>query len=522
MKPEAQVLAVDLGTSGCKAALATLRGEVRHWAFAPVDTLLSPGGGAEQRPADWTKALETCAAMLRAEAPSSVKAVEAVCCNTQGEGTVAVDAQGAPLMNAILWMDQRGAEPLRGITRGMVEIAGYHPSRLWRWIRLTGGAPSHTGKDPAGHMLLVRDHFPEVYEATHKFLNVLDYMNHWLTGRFVATHDSVLTSWVTDNRDPGQIRYHPALLRQSGIDAGKFPELAASTAVIGGLTKEAARALGLRPGLPVVAGAIDNSAAAVGSGAVGNGEVHGYLGTSSWLAAHVPYMKTDIHTGIASVPCAIPGKYLLTALQAAAGSNLEFLRGQILFPEEEGEDGGAVFERLNALAEASPAGSRGLLYLPWIYGERAPVEDRNLRAAFFNLSLENSRGDLVRAVLEGVALNTRWLVPPVERFLGHALGPVRLVGGGAASDPWCAIHASVLGVSILRPEHPIQANVRGAALIAAVGLGALSYDEVPACVPIEKEFIPRPEEQAVYHERFEQFVAFHKQNRGLYRSMNQG
>src|SRR5689334_20171036 len=206
------ILAVDLGTSGVKAALITLHGRVRGWEAQPVALHLAADGRAEQSPHEWWQAFIGAGRRLLARDPQVATRVRAICCSTQGEGTVPVDKAGEPLMNAILWMDMRGAPYVQANARGRVNIAGAGASKLWRWIRLTGGMPSLTGKDPAGHMLLVREQFPEVYERTYKFLNVLDYMNLRLTGRCVATFDSILTSWVTDNRDPDNVRYDAALL----------------------------------------------------------------------------------------------------------------------------------------------------------------------------------------------------------------------------------------------------------------------------------------------------------------------
>jgi xylulokinase len=167
-------------------------------------------------------------------------------------------------------------------------------------------------------MLYIRDEFPEIYNLTYKFLNVLDYMNLCLTGRIVATPDSILTSWVTDNRDSAHVRYSEVLVKNSGIDADKFPEIVPCDAVIGELKPEVAESLGLPSGVKVVAGAIDTTSAAIGSGAVGDYEGHLCIGTSSWIAAHVPFKKTDIASSLASVPCAIPGKYLMIIMQTTA------------------------------------------------------------------------------------------------------------------------------------------------------------------------------------------------------------
>ena len=344
-------------------------------------------------------------------------------------------------------------------------------------------------------MLYIKDEHPDVYARTDKFLNALDYLNLRLTGRCVATYDSILTSWVTDNRNPSNLVYSDVLLRGSGIAREKFPEIVKCTDVIGTLRPEVAAQIGLSPEIAVVAGAIDNTAAAIGSGAVRDYETHLYIGTSSWLAAHVPFKKTDIVSALASVPCAIPGRYLLIALQATAGGNLTFLRDKILYHKDEllqEAELPNVYQLMDRIAERTPAGSNGVLYTPWIYGERAPVEDSAVRAAIYNLSLENSRADIIRAVLEGVALNTRWLLQPFEKFLGRALDRINIVGGGANSAVWCQIFADVLKRPIRQVKDPIQANVRGAAFIAAVGLGVLSYDDVPACTEYQRDYEPTP------------------------------
>ncbi|MBI1320377.1 MAG: xylulose kinase [Candidatus Hydrogenedens sp.] len=523
MPNEACVLAVDLGTSGCKTALVTLDGRVLAWRFQAVETLLFPNGGAEQRPQDWWDALTNTTRALLAEGGVPAESIRAVCCSTQGEGTVPVDREGAALANCILWMDSRGAPYLHRHTRGLINVEGYSLPRLIQWLRLTGGAPSATGKDPASHMLYVRDAMPEVYAKTHKFLNVLDYLNLRLTGRFVATYDSILTSWVTDNRDASNLRYHDGLLRASGIDRDKYPDIVPCTEVIGELTQEVCAALGLPRPVPVVAGSIDNTAAAVGSGAVRDFEPHLYIGTSSWLTAHVPFKKTDIFTEMASVPCAVPGRYLFMAMQTTAGGNLTFLRDKILYHKDEllqEAEAPDVYKILDRIAESTPPGSNGVIYTPWIYGERSPIKDSHIRAAIHNLSLENSRADIIRAFLEGVAYNTRWLLGPFEKNLKRPSGAIRFAGGGAASGIWCRILADVLDRPIQQCADPIQVNARGAAYIAGVGLGELQFDDVPGLVQYQQTYEPDPANRALYDDRFGIFTQLYEANKKIYRKLN--
>ncbi len=523
VKKEPYILAIDLGTSGCKTALISISGKVAGWEFEAIPMLIPTPGAAEQRPDDWWQAFLTTSQKLIGKGLVPKEDIIAICSSTQGEVTVPVDQQGNALMNAMGSMDMRGAESLKQLTEGKINIEGYHPLKLLRWISLTGGAPSLRGGDPSAHMLYIRDNFPEIYAKTYKFLNVLDYLVMRMTGRFVTTPDVIMTSWVTDNRDSSNVVYHPGLVQGSGIAADKYPEILPCDSIVGELIPEVASFLGLKSGVKVVAGSIDVTAAAIGSGAVNDFESHLYIGTSSWIAAHVPFKKTDITTNMASLPCAIPGKYLLIATQTTAGGTLNYLRDNILYHKDEllmEEQVPDVFQIMDRIAERIPAGSNGVMFAPWIYGERAPVYDNFVRSALFNLSMENSREDIIRAVMEGVAYNTRWLLAPVEKFLGRKVIALNFVGGGARSDIWCQIFADVLNINIRQVRDPIQANARGAAFIAAVGLGYLKYDDIPAMTEYKASYAPKAQNRAIYDKMYDVFVKFYKQNKALYKQLN--
>ncbi|MBI5828904.1 MAG: xylulose kinase, partial [Chloroflexi bacterium] len=283
-------------------------------------------------------------------------------------------------------------------------------------------------------MLFIKRERPEIYRNTFKFLDVLDYVNFRLTGRYVTTCDSVVARWVTDNRDPERIVYHDGLIRASTIDRDKFPDICRSIDVLGPLQARVVDELGLKREVQVVAGAFDIPAAAIGSGALSNYAAHIYLGTSSWIAVHLPFKKTDLFSTMASLPCAMPDRFLLMAAQETAGGNLTWLRDNLLYHDDallRAQKPGDFFAALNEVAAHTPAGSHGLIFTPWLYGERAPVDDGWIRAGIHNLSLENTRSDIVRAVMEGVAFNTRWILEPVEKFCGRAMGAINMIGGGA-------------------------------------------------------------------------------------------
>ncbi|MFZ5893457.1 MAG: xylulokinase [Myxococcota bacterium] len=517
------VLAWDLGTSGGKVGLVTASGDVLATEFEAVELLLD-GGGAEQRPDDWWNAL--CRATQRLLARNLVpkESIAAIGVTAQWAGTVVVDSAGRALENALIWMDTRGAAAVKRLNSGFPEISGYALHKLFRWMRLTGGAPTHAGKDPIGHILWLREARPELYARAHKFLEPKDYLTQRLSGRFTATYDSIAMHWVTDNRDPQRIAYDAGLLRMIGLERDKLPDLCAAPDVIGSLLPEHADALGLSRDVLVMGGAPDVHSGAIGAGTSKNFATHLYVGTSSWISCHMPRKKTDVLHNMAALPAAIPGRYLLLNAQETAGACLTHLRDNLLFADDElGTRAPAnTFELFDRIAERAPAGSGGLMFLPWLYGERTPVEDARLRGGFVNYSLEHGRPHVIRSVLEGVAFNSRWLFGHIEGFVGRRIEELRFIGGGASSELWCQIFANVLDRPILRVKAPRSSNLRGAALIAFVGLGELDFDTAAERVPIEARFEPRAEHRTLYAELFAEFLELHAKNRAILRRLNRG
>jgi len=517
------VLAIDLGTSGPKTALFSTRGELVDHTFEPTAVSLLPGGGAEQDPDGWWAAITTAARRLLGKAGVPAERIVAVCATAQWSGTVAVDRAGRHLMNAVIWMDSRGGPHAKQIAGGRIRFEGYGLRKLARWIRLTGGAPSPSGKDPIAHILYIKHQRPDVYAKTYKFLEPKDYINLRLTGRFAASYDSIALHWVTDNRDLASVGYDPKLLRTCTVDPAKLPELGRAVDVLGPLRPEAARELGLEPGVQVILGTPDVQSAAVGSGAVRDREGHLYIGTSSWITCHVPFKKTDLFNNMACLPSALPGRYFIANEQETAGGCLAYLRDKVLFPRDglsRAESPPDILQTLDRIAEGVPAGSGRLIFLPWLYGERTPVEDRHVRGGFFNQSLSTTREQMIRAVYEGVAYNARWLLRCVERFVGQPFPWLNMIGGGAQSDVWCQIHADVLGRTIRQVEDPILANARGAAFLAAVALGDLRVEDIPDRVRIRRTFEPDPGRHAVYGELFAEFRNLYKANRRIFARLN--
>jgi xylulokinase len=518
------ILAIDHGTSGVKASLVTIHGRVLASDSEKTTIRFLPGGGAVQDPGQWWDALLSVARRLVGSGVARPADIEAVCVSSTFSSTVAVDRDGNHLMDAVTWMDSRGAPYVKALMKGFPSFMGYGLPQVLKWLPRTAGAPTLSGKDDIAHALLIKHEYPEVYEKTFMFLPSKDYLNLRLSGQFAATYDSVHLFWLTDIRDIRNIHYDEELIRMSGIDRSKLPPLVGSTDVIGTLRAEVARDMGLPDGVKVVAGSPDHQCACIGSGAVRDFEGHLYIGTSSWVQCVIPFKKTDVIHSIASFPTAIPGRYQSVNEQDIAGGALDFLAGlmgrccEIAAGPVHHE--GVSYDALNEAASRVPAGSHGLIVTPWLNGERTPVDDTTVRAGIHNLSTTTTFDHIVRAFFEGVALNTRWSLKYVERFVGSRLDPITIVGGGARSALWCRIFADVLDRRILQPKDPMQANARGAAFIASVGLGEIGFADIPALMEFEGAFDPDPANREVYDRLFREFVGIYRNNRAMYQRLN--
>jgi xylulokinase len=235
----------------------------------------------------------------------------------------------------------------------------------------------------------------------------------------------------------------------------------------------------------------------------------------------VPFKRTDVFHQIASVPGLRAGSYLVANNHETAGICLQWLRDSIDDDSTKADaSSNARYERLTALASTAPVGSGGVLFTPWLNGERSPVDDRTLRAAFLNISMTTDRSHLVRAVLEGVAFNARWLLDPVERFIKRPMPVLRVLGGGAISDVWCQIHADILGRRIERVAEPMYANLRGAALFASMSLGNIDLAGAAARVRVDATFDPDPQASKVYAPMYAEYRRLYHRLHGVYARLN--
>jgi xylulokinase len=515
------VLAVDLGTGGPKVGFVSVAGQVAWQDHVPVRTRWLDGGGAVQDAGEWWTIITDAVRKVLANGDVPADRVVAVCITGQWASTVPVDADGVPVGDCIMWQDHRGIRLARQRIGG--PVAGYDPRALAAWVRKTAGIPG--GNDPVGHMLNLATNYPEVAAAARWYLEPVDYLAMRFTGVAAASHASMTASWLTDNRRLDLLAYDDDLVRRAGVDGSKLPPLVATGSVIGPVRDDVAADLGLPSGVQVVAGVPDLHAAAIGSGALGPGEAHMALSTTSWISLPVPRKKTDVLHGMASIP-GLDGGYLLANNHDTSGLCLQWLRDNLVAPADglfgDGDPAAdpCSFDDLTALAAGSPPGARRTIFTPWLEGERTPVTDSHVRGGFHNLSLATTRADLVRAVMEGVAYNDHWLLGYVEKFVKQRLDPIRMVGGGAVSDLWCQIHADVMDRTIEQVEDPLNAQLRGAAMLAGMSLGLVSKSEVRDLVGVTRTFTPDPANRQVYDRLSSELPKLYASQKKMFRRLN--
>jgi xylulokinase len=508
---EPWVLAIDLGTGGLKIGAVSLGGEILAHAGGSIRTDYLQDGGAVQDPAEWWVRIGDGVRSLLAAKTVAADDLIGVGITGQWGSTVPVDKAGSAAGECLLWADTRGGPFSAKAVGGPVSLFGYSPGNMLRWVQITGGAPSPNGADPLGHELFLRNCAPQVYANAATLLEPVDYLGMRFTGRRAATPASMILSWLTDNRPGAQLGYVPELVRRSGRDAGRLPQLMPTGSVLGKVLPQVADELGINE-VPVVAGVPDLHTAFLGSGAVRPFEAHVTISTTAWIACEVPFKRTDVIHQMAAVPGLRPGAYLVANNHETAGLCLEWLRASVL--------GSAGYDELCGLAAGAAAGAGGVMFTPWLNGERTPVDDRTLRGAFLNVSLTTGRAELVRSVLEGVAFNARWLLDAVEAFIRRPIPRLRILGGGAKSDLWCQIHADILGRPVERVAEPMYANVRGAGLFAAMSLGRLSLEDVPNLVRATDTFEPEAATRRLYGSMYAEFKGFYSRLHSSYARLN--
>src|SRR6266478_4701127 len=470
-KMATKVLGIDVGTGGTRAVLLDQAGRVLGAATAEHAEMASPQlGWAEQDPRDWWRAARVAIEECLTAAGATGAEVSAVGLSGQMHGLVLLDATGEVVRPALLWCDQRTEEECREITervgaKRLIELVanpaltGYTLPKIW-WVR---------------------KHEPEMWSRVRSIMLPKDYVRFKLTG---ARATDVADASGTLLFDVANRRWSVEMLKASDLNGDILPEVFESPEITGSVTRDGARARGLREGTPVVAGAGDQAAGAVGMGIVEPGNVSATIGTSGVVFAATSSPVVEPRGRIHTFCHAIPGRWHVMGVTQGAGLSLRWFRDQF--------GGGASYDSLMIEAAAAPAGSDGLLWAPYLMGERTPHLDPNARGALVGLTAQHTRGHVIRAILEGVAFSLRDTFTLFAE-MGVPVRNIRLGGGGARSPLWRQIQADVYGreVEVLEAE---EGAAYGAAILAGVGAGVWSSVDA-ACnqvVKVAQRVAPRP------------------------------
>jgi xylulokinase len=473
------ILAHDLGTTGNKATLFDREGKLVDSAFAAYPTHYPHPNWAEQEPADWWAAVCSTTRQLLTQTGVAASAIAAVGLCGQMMGCTPVDAQGRPLRSCIIWADQRAQAQANQIAErcgaeAVYQRSGHRPS------------PAYT----AAKMLWVRDEQPEIFQKTACFLQPKDFIVHQLTGRFATDYsdasgtllfDLVERRWATD------------FLAALALPVDCLPTLYPSTAVVGEVTSTAATATGLAAGTLVVIGGGDGACAGVGAGVVEPGDAYCYIGSSAWISISTLQPVRDPAQRTFTFHHLHPERYApMGTMQAAGGARDWAWR---LLQEAE-------LDLDAAAATISPA-SEGLLFLPYLLGERSPHWNPLARGAFIGLAMPHSKPQLARAVLEGVALNLRLILDALRSSIGQSEPPIRairLIGGGGKSDLWPQMLADCFNLPIHQLTLTSEATSWGAAVAAGVAVGIYDWAQAAQGATVTQIVEPTRQGVAIYGE----------------------
>ena len=448
------LLAHDIGTSGNKATLYRDDGTIVASAVEPYEVYYSESCCAEQDAGDWWRAVvSSTRKLLKDENPADVAAVSF---SGHMNGCLCVGEDGVPLRRSILWMDTRASEEA-ALLEERFGVEGFY--------KITGARPQAFYS--AEKLMWVKRHQPEIYARTYRMLQSKDYISLRLTGRFATDHNDASNTNLYDLR---RRCWSEELAAAAGIDMEKLPEILCSSDTVGYVTEEAARETGLLPGTRVIAGAGDGGCATVGAGCWRNGAAYCCLGTSAWISTAISEPAMDGEMVVFNMVHPDPRLYIPCGAMQSAGSAFNWMKNEICTHEKHiaGTTGASVYDLICSQAGSAPMGANGLMFLPYLMGERSPWWDSLAKGAYIGLTPAHTRADLLRATVEGVALN---LAQIYDSFRSRTEPPLTLIGGLALSELWRQTVADALGVRVMQTTCTEEASSMGAAVIAGVGAG---------------------------------------------------
>ncbi|MGI6178085.1 MAG: xylulokinase [Eubacterium sp.] len=527
------VLSYDIGTTGVKTSLFEIAKTIvmKGSASEGYNLYVLENGGAEQDADEWWSAM--CSTTGQVIEKTGVKPcdIAGISFCSQMQGLVLTDDDGVPVHRPMSYMDQRAQEEIKkGIAYGP-KIAGANVFKLIPSLLITG-AVSSSVKDPIWKYKWIEAHEPDNFARARHWLDVKEYIISRCTGKFVMTEDSAYSTMLYDTRE-GHRGWSGRLCDMFGIKKDLLPEVIMTTDKVGGLTATAASELGLAEGTPVFGGGGDATLIGIGSGCVKTGDTHLYWGTSGWVSTIVDHQLVDASSMIAAIVGAQPGKYNYFAEMETAGKCLEWVKDHLALDEiniyldkrDVCDDRESVYESLydylgHVISEVEP-GSGGVIFTPWLHGNRCPFEDPNSAGMFFDIKLETGKRALIRAVVEGVCYHLNWMLECQDKKIKTS-DTIRFSGGGARSDVTSGILADITGRTVEVVSSPQNVGAVGAAAITGVGLGLMdSIEDVAKFIPAEKVFEPNTANREIYAKNYDVFKQLYAANKKLFREINE-
>ena len=483
-----KVIAYDLGTGGIKASLFSAAGEILKSVFISYPTHFPQPDWQEQAPDDWWNAVVRSTRELLKKSGVSPDEIVSLAISGHSLGVVPIGKQGQLLRRTTpIWSDQRAV-------REAEEFFSRTDYRAW-YERTGNGFP------PACYsvfkIMWYRTHEPEMFAAIDRVIGTKDYCNYRLTGRLCTDASYASGSGVFDLR---AWQYEPAYIQATGLDFSIFPEILPSDAVVGTLTEEAARETGLNPRTKVMAGGVDNSCMALGAGGIRAGEIYTSLGSSAWIAAIGDAPVIDFERKPYVFAHLIPGLYTSATCIFSAGNSFRWVRDTLCADllQQEKETGCNAYDRMGELAGSSAAGANGVFFNPSLAGGSMLEPSPTICGAFAGLQLGHTRADLIRAAMEGIALNLRIALDLLQSY-APVTRDMLIVGGGAKSAFWMQLFADIYNLPIVKTCIDQEAASLGAAALALKGAGLWSgYDRIAQLHRVEKRFEPDADRAAFY------------------------
>jgi xylulokinase len=482
-------IGIDVGSTNVKVVLVDDTGGIVADASRPLSTVTS-GDAVTQDPDVLWASVRDAVRQVTAAAPEAALDVATVGVCSQYSSLVPVDADGRAVAPIKMYLDSRGSDECWAILER-------HPDAFETWVAHHGIPPIGAGLT-LSHLLHFQLHERDVHAATASYLEVMDLVNLRLTGRAAATQCTMFAAQVCDNRSVGTTDYDAELVEMARLDADRLPPLIPVDGIVGEVLPDVASDLGLPTGVTVRAGMNDTQAGAFATGALAQPDRRGLMvGTTAVLIQSMPTMGVDLDHEILSMPAPVPGRYVVMAENGIAGRAVERALA-VLSPGATTSD--EQFAELETALDRSPTGAGGLLFLPWLAGSMSPSASSEMRGGYLGMTLQTERADLLRATVEGVARNLRWLSPAVTELCGAAATEVMFAGGAARSHGVARVLADVLGLPVVVPERP---EVTAARAVGAVALARTTGSDPCATGAPPQHRVEPDADAAAVHDRLQ-------------------